>query len=227
MLEVNSSPNFIRYILYLYWFTLILLVITSAVVEKGTEVLLINGNHSPSLDFFFVALTRLGEGWVFIPLVVVLLFIRYKYVIIAISIAGFHSLCCLILKKFVFSHQLRPKNVLDNQLLHFVEGIDVHGYQSFPSGHTATIICFVVYISLLSKHRLLSVILLCVGLAVAYSRIYLLQHFLIDVTAGAFIGAISTFLIWHLFEHSRLPLWTNSSLQLKSLRTKIRSRLLH
>lgn len=204
-----------NFVLKLYWATMVALAFLSVIVPKGLEVLWINGNHNVFEDHFFSSITKLGEGWLFIPILTVLLFVKFKYALMGFSVAALHSLICLITKKILFAHELRPKNLLDNSLLHFVPGVDVHGYQSFPSGHTATIFCIAVFLSLLLQHRLWSVFLLALALGVAYSRIYLLQHFLIDIAAGACIGAISSFLVWHVFEGLKLPPWTNSSFQIK------------
>ena len=209
-----------NFILKLYWFTLVVLVFLSLVIEKGSEVLWINGNHNVSEDQFFSIITKLGEGWLFIPILVILLFVKFKFALMSFSVAALHSLICLITKKILFANELRPKNLLDHSLLHFVPGVEVHGYQSFPSGHTATIFCIAAFLSLLLQHRLWSLFLLALALGIAYSRIYLLQHFLIDIAAGACIGAMSSFLIWDLFERLRLPPWTNSSLPIKWQRAK-------
>ena len=75
--------------------------------------------------------------------------------------------------------------------LHLVEGVDVHTYSSFPSGHTATAFCFALLISLLVRTRRLALIALLVAALVGYSRIYLSQHYPLDVGAGMLVAVIS------------------------------------
>ena len=104
----------------------------------------------------------------------------------------------LFLKRVAFPDMQRPVAQMDNSLLHFVEGVDVQTLYSFPSGHTATAFAMAITLSLLIKHRGLSVLLITLAVLVGYSRIYLLQHFLIDVTAGAFVGIITSFTVYYM-----------------------------
>ncbi|MCG8388708.1 MAG: hypothetical protein MJA30_24365, partial [Cytophagales bacterium] len=50
---------------------------------------------------------------------------------------------------------------------------------------------------------------------VAFSRIYLLQHFYKDVFSGAVIGLLSTFLVWKGLAYNVLPGWVDQKLVLK------------
>ena len=76
--------------------------------------------------------------------------------------------------------------------IHTVPGVEVHTYNSFPSGHTAT--AFIIFF--LTAYFFPSKKVLWIGaayaIACAYSRIYLGQHFPIDV-AGGIITAILSF----------------------------------
>ncbi|MFN7792581.1 MAG: phosphatase PAP2 family protein, partial [Cyclobacteriaceae bacterium] len=58
------------------------------------------------------------------------------------------------------------------------------------------------------------------ALVVGYSRVYLLQHFLVDVAAGASIGVVTTYLLWRYFETAKFPSWMNNRLE-----TNLRPRL--
>ena len=93
--------------------------------------------------------------------------------------------------------------LIDNHLLHFVPNIDVHSHYSFPSGHTATIFCIALFLSLVIRRKMVAVALLLLALTVSYSRIYLLQHFLMDVAAGSLIGIVVVLLFWKIFDHIR------------------------
>ena len=42
------------------------------------------------------------------------------------------------------------------------------------------------------------------AIAVGFSRMYLIQHFFVDVYAGAVIGAFSSIVVWHYMEHIRV-----------------------
>lgn len=179
---------------------LIVLCLSSWLVTKGQDVLLINGLHTPFLDYFFHGITSVGEGFIFVPLFAIVLFIRFQYAMACVITVVTQALLISAFKRWLLPDMLRPIGVLDNDLLYFVPGVDVHALHSFPSGHTTTAFGVAVFIILLTRNPTLGVVSLIVALLVACSRIYLLQHFLIDVTAGALIGASSSFLVWHLLE---------------------------
>jgi membrane-associated phospholipid phosphatase len=197
-----------------YTLAAVLLILLSFVIKKGTDVLWINGNHSPVSDLFFSMITHLGNGIFFVPLVVGLLFVQFRLSIMTSAIWISHGLVCSIIKKVFFRFLKRPKALIDNDLLHFVPNIDVPTLFSFPSGHTATAFCLAVLLSLLMKNRGWTIALLTMALFVGYSRIYLLQHFLMDVAAGATIGVGVTYFWWRFFEKSNLPPWMNNSLRI-------------
>ncbi len=161
-----------------------------------------------------VMITTLGEGLLFLPLLVAMLFVRFRYAILTVTVWIGHGVLCAILKRGLFGILKRPKELIDNSLLHFVPGVEVHSHFSFPSGHTATIFCFAFLLSLFVRNTLATIGLLLVALVVGYSRVYLLQHFLVDVAAGAFIGVVTTYLLWNYFETSKFPSWMNNRLEI-------------
>jgi membrane-associated phospholipid phosphatase len=210
-----TKPNYRLAFTYgLYLAILMLLVVASIFISKGDDVLWINGHHSTFSDRFFLTVTYLGAGFLFIPLIFVLSFVRFKYVVLTLLVWAGHGIICAVLKRGIFGYMKRPKEILDNSLLYFVPNETVHSHFSFPSGHTATIFCFSFLLSLLIRKRLVSVGLLLIALLVAYSRIYLLQHFLMDVTAGAAVGTLFTYISWRYFEVAKLPEWMNSYLKI-------------
>lgn len=95
--------------------------------------------------------------------------------------------------------------------LPLTEGVKMHYWLSFPSGHTTTFFCLffaccVIATKLLACSHLqastrsgLSVLiqLVCLLTAVvcSYSRIYLSQHFATDVLGGMIIGVVSVMIV--------------------------------
>ncbi len=69
----DSSVNFIY---KCYAVTLISLTLLVIAFSPTNIVLLINGFHTPSLDFFFASITHFGNGIVLTPLILTLLFRR-------------------------------------------------------------------------------------------------------------------------------------------------------
>jgi len=199
-------------ILFYYLIVISLFYILNLFNIKGQEVILINGLHTESLDLFFSFITEFGNGLLFAPIILLIAFRSYRYAFLGISVWAMHGLLCLIFKRLFFSDFKRPAALLDHSLLHFVDGVNVHHHYSFPSGHTATIFCLAVFVSLVYKNRLLTFGMLLLAIVVGCSRIYLLQHFLEDVLAGAVVGAITSFSFYHYFTFTRFPPWMNSNL---------------
>ena len=193
-------------------FVLILLFMASIAVPKGEDVLLINGNHSPFLDEFFKTLTYLGDGLILIPIAGIALFLRFRYLITIVLASTALGLAVSLVKRIMFPGMVRPKLLLDNSLIHFVPGVKVHTVNSFPSGHTATAFCAALLIALLSRNKVLGTFALILATLVGYSRIYLAQHFLMDVAAGAILGYFITYMTWSVIESNNLPTWTNRKL---------------
>ena len=150
----------------------------------------LNKYWSPVTDFFFKYITYVGDG---------------TFVIIAGLLAGLYSyrLCVKIilsyavtgifvqfLKRMVFAEIYRPPKVLSALLpqLHKVDGVDLYYFNSFPSGHTTAAFTLFTILALECKSPVLKFLLLLPPLLVAYSRMYLLAHFLGDVYLGAIIG---------------------------------------
>jgi len=55
-------------------------------------------------------------------------------------------------------------------------------------------------LAILSKNNTLKLLLFIVALLVGYSRVYLSQHFFIDITAGSVFGTLTILIFWFWFE---------------------------
>lgn len=162
---------------------------------KINSFLLINQLHHPITDVFFKYFTNLGDGMMWLFLFVATYFIVKKKMWIVLTNFIISTLFAQGLKRLFFYDELRPSALLVNGIdLHFVEGIKMYMQHSFPSGHTTTAfaIAFTI-ILLLKKKNKTKYFVVIIAFLIAYSRVYLAQHYLIDVIAGAFLGVCSTF----------------------------------
>ena len=156
-------------------------------------------------DQFFIIATMLGEPLSFVISFVVFLFIKFRYSLL-IAIAGLATLLISWGLK-VFFQAARPGLVIKESGIMdqfvFIEGVDLNtGFTSFPSGHTFAGFTIFTLIALLSTHKkwwALCCLMLAVGVAI--SRMYLLQHFLADVIAGAVLGSVLALLLFWLQEY--------------------------
>ena len=92
-------------------------------------------------------------------------------------------------------------------VLWLVKGVTLHSIHCFPSGHTATAFTFVLLIALTVKRLDVLILSFIVALLIAYSRIYLGQHFPLDIGGGIIvsIGSVSSSVfVQKWFERRRL-----------------------
>ena len=94
---------------------------------------------------------------------------------------------------------------------HIVSGVHMHSSYSFPSGHAATIFAMCLILAGFTRNKTLKILFLFIAFLVAFSRVYLSQHFLTDMYAGSFIGILSSVLIFVIFDGFKAK-WLDSSL---------------
>ena len=173
------------------------------VIPKGDLEFLINQNHYSNLDVFFKYITHLGDGSLLALLLIALLFVNYASSILAAFSIILQSIFVSLFKRWIFKGLERPIAFFEgNADLNFVDGVDVHSSNTFPSGHTATgfAIFAILFIVINNRGMIFSTGLFLLGFLVGFSRIYLLQHFVIDVYFGAIFGVLSVLLGLYLLE---------------------------
>ena len=150
----------------------------------------INRNWTPALDVLFKYGTFCGDGLFVIGVAALFLpFSRRATLLILMSylVSGLVVQLC---KQFLFYQAHRPWYTLSKVApwVHKVEGVALLQHASFPSGHTTSAFALFVMLALLSRVPWVKALCLLPALLVGFSRMYLLQHFLIDVHAGALLG---------------------------------------
>ncbi len=196
-------------------------------IPKGELEWIINQNHTPAMDFLFKYLTWLGDGIVMAFLIIGLLFYNYRLTVLASFSAILQAIFISLFKRWLFAGLERPLAFFDHdQALNFVEGVDVHTTNSFPSGHTTTAFAlFALLFIIINKNDILIAGMLLLGaVLVGFSRVYLLQHFVIDVYFGALFGILSViialFLMEKIFSSQMLTEMKNNSLRTKLFNKK-------
>ncbi|QGY47073.1 phosphatase PAP2 family protein [Maribellus comscasis] len=189
---------FIPYLLFVILCTILLILFT-----KTDLHILSNEANSPFFDIFFKYATYFGDGAVIALLSLILLFVKFRYALIFLTGSLATALIVNLFKKVVFHEMYRPSKyfeLYESYKLHLVEGVKLHSLQSFPSGHTATAFNLFLMIALMVKNNFLKFIFFILAALVAYSRVYISQHFLVDITAGSIIGVMLIVLTWLWFE---------------------------
>ena len=187
-------------------------------IPKGDLHLLLCDRHTPARDIFYRYYTHIAEWMPYVICVALLLFSR-------VGDGVFASACMLgsALTTQLFKHIInapRPltwfaTNFPDIQLP-LAEGVKMNHWFSFPSGHTTSFfsLFFALSIILTAKQpnsiRIpLQVVFFLLAAFGGYSRIYLSQHFALDVLGGIVVGmgiSIICYAIFHQFEDKK---WYN------------------
>ena len=132
------------------------------------------------------------------------LFANKKYGISILISLIINTILIQVLKRVVFSNRFRPsfyfKNLIEDGSWNMIDGVELYEKFSFPSGHTALIFCLCMSICIFMKKKYLPLLLVLLAYIVGFSRIYLSQHFLIDVLAGALIGSLIPLLTYKYIE---------------------------
>ena len=170
----------------------IILLASSAFLGRIPVFLFLNRDFGTIADTVLLGLTYLAEGWMWIPyLIIVGWFFKKDKAIIIYSFAV-STLLTQIPKLLLFPNITRPiASGIAPNLMHTVKGVTMHQLSSFPSGHTATAFTiFLLTIYLFDRTKMILIGLLYAMLC-GYSRMYLGQHFPMDV-GGGIIVAIMT-----------------------------------
>lgn len=199
---------------------LVLLALMAALLvafPKQESHLLLNAHHTAFQDTFFKYYTRLAEWPLYVLAALPLFWKKYRMTL-------FFAVCELLggavvqLLKHTF-HFDRPVSVFEQSgdaVLPLVEGVKMHHSNSFPSGHTSTFFIFFTCCALFLAyhyvqraaqdsrtrkmlHNMLLLLLLLLAALGGYSRIYLSQHFLLDVCVGSVIGFVIPCLMFYFF----------------------------
>lgn len=149
----------------------------------------INSFNGPILDLIFPLITHLGAGWVFLIVSAMLLFFQVRWAAIMLFANLISSGIAQALKKLVFTEMLRPSAIIPD--LHLIDGLNMHAHFSFPSGHSATIFTIGLVLAFGIRSRKVSSVIFLLCAIIAFSRVYLSQHFTGDVAFGSLIGILS------------------------------------
>ena len=193
VLEFCKTNKWMLLSFLLVW---VCLFVFDCIYPKLQTHLMMNGLHTPALDTFFKYATVLGEGFPVYLGIFLLIWNRRNGLFILLG----QGLTCIITQvlKFAFAHP-RPATYFDKMgvdLPETVPGVSLRrAFNSFPSGHTSAAFALFTCLALMTPRKW-TPLWMTAGWAVAYSRIYLSQHFLEDILLGSVIGMISSCVVY-------------------------------
>lgn len=179
--------------------TLLSLTLLHFSFNMGKEDLFLLLNYDAGIvaDNFFAVFTYAGDGLMWIPALIITVFVlkRRDAFVLLISSFALSTIFIQGIKNFIFPDAPRPtKAITATDIIHTVKGVDVHTIGSFPSGHTATAFTIYLLFCLLLPKKWWVIFGFVYAVLVGYSRVYLAQHFPLDVAGGVIIAIISTWL---------------------------------
>ena len=187
-------------------------------IPQGELHLMMCDRHTPARDIFYRYYTQVAEWFPYVVCVALLLFSRIGDGVFASAAMLLSALSTQILKHTC--NTLRPVTWFDLFMpevqLPLVDGVQMHYWLSFPSGHTTSFfaLALVVCIILTRDMRRYTSIAVQAGLFFmaalgGYSRIYLCQHFARDVFGGMIIGIGITLVCYVVFCRFKDQKWFN------------------
>lgn len=172
-------------------------------IPYGDEILFFNDLRQEPLNSAFRFFTHLGEAYAYIIFGLAALFWRYRFTLL-ITLTGLFTLPTVYFIKGSFEVD-RPVSFFKKQgkqeLVVTVPGVELFaGKTSFPSGHTMAAFGLYSILTLMAgkKHRHWGLAFALLAILVGVSRVFLVQHFLADILAGALLGLLVSGLMWGL-----------------------------
>ena len=158
----------------------------------------INTLGHTSIDLIASWLTHIGDGLFLLFMAVIFLFIRLKTALILFLSFIVSAGIVQLLKHTLFADMKRPYFYFENDSsFRVMEDFTYFTENSFPSGHATS--CF-VFFTIMAFHfqrsYLLQLVFVSAAVLIAFTRVYLSQHFMQDIIAGSIIGVIISQILW-------------------------------
>jgi membrane-associated phospholipid phosphatase len=189
---LDQTPNLYQRARNLTILGALLLIGLSAFLGRIPVFLFLNTDGGAFMDQFFKWATWGAEGWVWIPYLSVVVVLLKKDVKLIILNFLLSTLITQISKHVIWDNVNRPiLSGIPLDEIHTVPGVVMHSWNSFPSGHTATAFTLFLLTVYLFPTKWIFAIGAIFALICAYSRVYLGQHFPMDLGGGMLVAVIS------------------------------------
>ena len=195
----------------------LLLILSAIFVLTGSGLIYMSGNENcflrinqhltPSFGNLARIFSALGEWYAMVLLLVLSFGMPFRKTLM-VAFIWFSGACySWVFKLWLLKGLARPLEHFEKAgiPINLVDGVNVHHFNSFPSGHTLTAFsaAFAAICLYPSSGRWIQILTLLLALACGLSRIVLAQHWPWDVAGGAVLGILASYTGQELA--SRLP----------------------
>ena len=174
-------------------------------LNKGDELVFFSQNRSTISNYIFILSNYLGEVYLYVIFAIFFLTKKENSKAIFVVLGGILAMVLSHVLKNYFGHE-RPiiyfnEIVKQPDALEAVPGVEiVSSYtSSFPSGHTTAAFTLFVLMAFFTVKSLHKTFWLIPAAMAGTSRIYLGQHFLQDVIAGAILGSTIAIMLFFFY----------------------------
>jgi len=159
----------------------------------GDVVLLVNKFSRMEWDRTADWITRIGLGSTMVIVSLGFALYKLRYTLMMLFDLALVGIVTGIFKNFLFPQIVRPMKYFEPEAFHrMVRLFDYNLLHSFPSGHSMTIFAMMSLLAYFSGKKMAGVLFVFVAIVVGLTRIYLLQHFFVDVYVGSILGVLCT-----------------------------------
>ena len=204
MIEIPKLSKRNRFLFITYIQVLLLGILVLSFHNKLEISLFVNHLNAPFLDFFFKYWTYFGTFAVIGPIILIQCFVKYRYALITAVSTLMGFVLVQFAKRMIWYDAPRPNVFFEHlQNIHYVAGEHLHSWHSFPSGHATGAFALFMALALITKRPVYQMLCLIAAILVGYSRMYLSQHFMVDVVVGSVLGTFSAALSYYWFKEKK------------------------
>lgn len=203
----------------------LVLIISSLFFGKETVFLKLNLDLGIYADWLFALFSILGNEYVLVLFLAIIFFTKRAYFVFSFLTIGLTVFTIQVLKKNPYTDSIRPyysNHIPNKTLIHTFQSDELSSKatsnfenildivisdnvkpekeHSFPSGHTGTAFTIFFIVLLICSKIWVRVLFFIYAIAVAYSRIYLAQHFPFDVGSSILIALICNLIVYKWFK---------------------------
>ncbi len=201
-MNLTSFYKLNKFLIFTLFLSIVSIFTWHCIVGKHNAFIAINDNYSSFGDFAFPIITMLGEVYLIIPMILYLLLRNIKLGMGLLIAYGLSALSVQFIKYGLGIDNIRPITYFYTNkwyTVHTISNYINNNYYSFPSGHTATAFSIFCYVAFTVENNAQKIFCFTIAAFIGYSRIYLAQHFVSDVLAGACIGIFFAILAYLYF----------------------------